>query len=78
MTGGWAFMTGICIGCGNPFTFNPLRVPSSSAITGQREPICVDCFRRINAKRVELGLPPFPPPAADAYEPVAEEELWDL
>ena len=55
------FMTamGPCICCGTFFAFNPLRVPSSTAITGQREPICHPCFDKINAKRVEAGMPAF-------------------
>jgi len=50
------------------FTFNPLTVPSTTAITGQREPVCRICMGHINKKRQELGLEPFAI-APDAYEP---------
>jgi hypothetical protein len=71
---GYAFCTGPCIGCGILFTFNPVKVPSSSAITGQREPICRPCFDRINARRKQMGLAPFPL-HPDAYEACEEGEL---
>jgi hypothetical protein len=72
---GYAFAIGPCIACRQPFTYNPLRVPSSRALTGHREPICRTCFERINAKRQSLGYPPFPDPLPGAYEPLPEEEL---
>jgi hypothetical protein len=65
---------GACICCKRPFGFNPARVPSTSAVTGQREPICAACVEAINRRRVANGLPPIVP-AADAYEPVDETEL---
>jgi hypothetical protein len=49
-----------CVLCGVPFSFNPDKVPSTSAITGKREPICESCFGIINAKRVARGDAPFP------------------
>lgn len=57
-----AFMSAIgpCICCGRLFSFNPERVPSTSAITGKREPVCRDCMDAINAKRKTMGLDPFP------------------
>jgi len=63
------FMTGIapCICCARPFAFNPYTVPSTSAITGHREPICRSCFDEINRRRVAAGGDPFPV-APDAYE----------
>jgi hypothetical protein len=68
---GYMLAIGPCIGCGRTFSFNPERVPSSSAVTGQREPVCLDCMNRINAKRRDMGLPEFPI-LPGAYE--AEEE----
>jgi len=62
-----------CIGCGEMFSYNPHRVPSSSAITGKREPICADCVKRINVRRRENGLDPIVP-LPGAYEPVEEGE----
>ena len=72
---GFALATGHCIGCKRLFSFNPLRVPSTSAITGTREPICQQCMAAINAHRREHGLAELPV-AADAYEACAEEELF--
>jgi hypothetical protein len=63
-----------CICCKVPFGFNPLTVPSSSAITGQREPLCQLCMGFINAKREASGLSPFPI-ARDAYQPVEAAAL---
>jgi hypothetical protein len=63
------FAMGACIGCGRVFTFNPESVPSSTAITGTREPICETCMHRINDWRRANGLQPFEI-LPDAYEPV--------
>jgi hypothetical protein len=71
---GYAFATGYCISCGNLFTFNPMRVPSTSAITGKREPICLSCITIANEKRIALGLEPFAI-ANDAYDAIDENEL---
>lgn len=57
-----------CLLCRQPFMFNPDRVPSTSVVTGHREPICRNCIGRINATRKELGSPPFEV-HPDAYEP---------
>lgn len=70
----YALAHGYCIGCGKLFSFNPLRVPSSSAITGEREPICKVCVERINPLRKKNGLPEIVP-AKDAYDAVDEGEL---
>ena len=64
---GYLLAMGPCIGCGKPFAFNPDKVPSSSAVTGKREPICADCVERLNPIRVKHGLAPIVP-APDAYE----------
>lgn len=65
---------GHCIACGRTFGFNPLRVPSSTALTGEREPVCEACMGKINALRRSRGLEPFAI-APDAYEPVEASEL---
>jgi hypothetical protein len=71
---GYVLASGHCIGCGQIFSFNPVRVPSSSAITGKREPICERCVERINTVRKQKGLPPVVP-SPDAYEAADESEL---
>lgn len=63
-----------CVCCQNIFGYNPHRVPSTSAFTGTREPVCSDCMDKINTKRATLGLPAFPV-NADAYEAIDETEL---
>ena len=63
-----------CIGCGRVFSYNPMRVPSSSVVTGKREPICESCFDRINLRRGTQGLEPFAR-HPDAYEACEESEL---
>lgn len=63
-----------CLLCGKVFGYNPHKVPSSSALTGTREPVCAGCMGRMNVKRRELGLEPFPI-EPDAYEPCDEQEL---
>jgi hypothetical protein len=72
--GGYVFAMGACIVCKRPFTFNPVRVPSTSIITGTREPVCRPCMDWINAKRAALGLAAFPI-LPDAYEPCSESDL---
>lgn len=71
---GYLIAMGNCICCGNVFSFNPDRVPSTTALTGQREPVCRNCMTRINMKRKSLGLEPFPI-HADAYAICDESEL---
>jgi len=71
---GYALASGRCIGCDQIFSFNPVRVPSSSAVTGEREPICEACVVRINAVRKKKGLPPVVP-LPGAYEAADESEL---
>lgn len=63
-----------CIGCGRVFSFNPVRVPSCSAVTGKREPICQVCVDRVNPMRIKNGLEPIVP-HPDAYEACEEGEL---
>jgi len=71
---GYALAMGPCIGCGNLFSFNPVRVPSCSAVNGRREPICAGCVERVNPMRVANGLEPIVP-HPEAYEGCHEEEL---
>jgi hypothetical protein len=71
---GFVFAFGHCICCDKPFSFNPVRVPSTSAITGQREPVCGTCIDLINAKRVALGQAAFEI-EPDAYGPCDEAEI---
>jgi hypothetical protein len=65
---------GNCICCKRIFSYNPHRVPSTSAITGTKEPICSVCIDAINIKRIEQGLPLWPV-FEDAYEAIDEGEL---
>ena len=71
---GWVIAMGACISCHRVFGFNPNSVPSSSALTGRREPLCRECMDRINATRVKLGLEPVAI-LPDAYAPLPEGEL---
>jgi hypothetical protein len=71
---GWVYVMGPCIACGRVFNFHPHHVPSSSAVTGKREPICGTCMNRLNKLRKEMGLPVVPI-LPDAYEACPEEEL---
>ena len=70
---GYALATSHCIGCGNIFSYNPVRVPSIR-INGSREPICLACVERVNPIRIKNGLEPIIP-HADAYEACDEGEL---
>ncbi len=71
---GYMMAVGNCIGCGKVFTFNPARVPSCSAVTGKREPICQVCVDRVNPVRIKNGLQPIVP-APDAYDACDESEI---
>ena len=51
----YIFVMGSCIACGQPFFFNPDRVPSI-VLNGQREPVCRDCVERANPLRKTKGL----------------------
>jgi hypothetical protein len=59
MSGLLGFAVGPCICCGRFFTFHPHKVPSTTALTGEREPICRRCIDKINAERIAQGLEPF-------------------
>jgi hypothetical protein len=70
---GYALATSHCIGCGQIFSYNPVRVPSIR-INGSREPICLPCVKLVNPIRVKNGLDPIVP-KPDAYEACDEGEL---
>jgi hypothetical protein len=70
---GYVFAMGLCFGCGNPFTFNPTKVPSIR-VQGVARPICLACVTRVNPMRVKNGLEPIVP-LPGAYEECSEEEL---
>lgn len=74
MPGGYVLAFSSCVCCRNVFSYNPKKVPSTSAVTGTREPVCEKCMSYINRKRVTLGIPPLVV-HPDAYEPLPEEEL---
>jgi DNA-directed RNA polymerase subunit RPC12/RpoP len=71
---GYCSVISPCIVCGQIFSYNPHRVPSTSLLTGEREAVCQDCMNRINAKRATMGLPPHEI-LPGAYDPLPEEEL---
>jgi hypothetical protein len=70
---GYAYCTSLCFGCGQLFSFNPVRVPSIR-VRGNREPVCETCVARVNPERIKNGLAPIVP-HPDAYQPCNEEEL---
>jgi hypothetical protein len=70
---GFVLAFGACWTCGQPFSFNPHRVPSIR-IDGVREPVCRGCMTIVNQKRVGMGLEPHLVPD-DAYEALPEGEL---
>jgi hypothetical protein len=71
---GYVFVMSPCLSCGMVFSYNPMKVPSSSVLTGTREPICAGCFERLNKLRVSKGLEPWTL-MPGAYEPCNESEL---
>lgn len=71
---GYVVVTSPCLGCRRLFSYNPMLVPSCSAVTGTREPICQDCIDRINPMRIKNGLEPVVP-LPGAYAPCDEEDL---
>ena len=62
---GYVMVMGPCIGCGKTFSFNPTWVPSCSAVTGKREPICEGCVIHVNPMRIKNGLEPIVPSTAE-------------
>jgi hypothetical protein len=71
---GYAICFDECCGCHKFFGFNPHRVPSIR-VNGNREPVCGDCVTKANKLRKDKGIPLFPEPHPEAYEPIAEAEL---
>lgn len=71
---GFAFGIGNCYACGQLFTFNPMKVPSTKDKDEVRQPVCASCLIKWNASRVENGLPAIPA-LSGAYEPCDENEL---
>jgi len=67
---GFYFALGRCVLCGQPFTFNPVRVPSL-VVNGVREPVCKSCVDHVNSKRKAQGLAEIVP-LPGAYEPEPE------
>ncbi len=70
---GYVICTGVCYGCKQLFTFNPLYVPSLT-IDGVREPFCRACIERANIIRKDKGMPPLEI-HPKGYEPLPEQEL---
>jgi hypothetical protein len=70
----YALLTAPCLCCGRIFASNPMRVPSHRDANGIKQPICQDCFEKINQVRVEKGVPPFAL-LPGAYEACDEAEL---
>ena len=61
------FVIGYCIACKMLITFNPHHVPSIT-VSGEKEPICCNCFERWNKiHRTSKGLEPIPL-HSDAYK----------
>jgi hypothetical protein len=71
---GYVFAMSPCLCCGRVFSYNPHKVPSSSAVTGEREPVCRPCMEAGNRMRVERGMAPHPI-HPEAYEALPAEEL---
>jgi len=71
---GYAFMLASCYSCGNPFTSNPMKVPSFKGKDGVKRPVCRICIVGINKIRKQRGLS-HDPPLPGAYEPCDENEL---
>lgn len=70
---GYAIIYGFCVGCGQPFGFNPTCVPSIR-IDGEKQAVCKTCAEEVNRLRAEKGLSTWDI-APDAYEPFKEERL---
>ena len=63
---GYMVAISACFGCGRPFSYNPDLVPSIP-IEGVRQPICLNCVKIANPRRIENGLEPIEVPPG-AYE----------
>jgi hypothetical protein len=71
---GWAMAFSPCCVCERCFGYNPRAVPSTSAVTGTKEPVCEPCMDRVNERRRSLGIEPVTI-MRDAYAPVDEDDL---
>ena len=71
----FCFVLGACVRCHQPFTFNPLLVPSVR-VDGQREPVCQACVDAVNPIRAARGLAPIVP-LPGAYEPL-DAAAWPV
>ncbi len=71
---GYALVLGQCFSCQQPFSFNPVRVPSIRDNKGERQPVCKVCIDRANPQRIANGLPPITY-SADAYTYCDEGEF---
>lgn len=71
---GYAMCVGTCFGCGRPFTFNPIRVPSIKDQSNVKQPICLGCVNYVNPIRIANGLQPIVP-HPEAYTECDEREL---
>lgn len=74
---GYVLAHGYCFGCGQRFSFNPMRVPSIRATPDlPREPVCQACVDLANVRRRASGLEPIVP-LPGSYEACAEVDLHD-
>jgi hypothetical protein len=73
---GFVLASALCANCRQPFTFNPMLVPSV-VITGRREPLCFPCVTWANTERQKRGLATFTvfPHAYDAIDETMM--VWD-
>jgi hypothetical protein len=70
---GYVMAMSPCVRCGRIFSCNPMRVPSIR-VHGHKEPVCQDCFARLNQVRIAHGLEPVAL-LPDAYDACDEGEL---
>ena len=70
---GYVSVLAPCFGCGQLFSFNPVRVPSIR-IGGERMPVCQTCVDRVNPKRRANGLDDIVP-LPGAYDACDENEI---
>ena len=71
---GYALGYGSCFSCRQPFSFNPVRVPSIRDHNNERQPVCKACVEAANTMRKIKGVALFAIPK-DAYQACNEEEL---
>lgn len=54
---GYVTVQAACFGCRQLFSFHPHKVPAVR-VAGSRKPICENCVRIANPKRIANGLEP--------------------